>query len=58
MVTDTEFNYLLNELERMKDVLRQIGYPKRGTDEENMDIYDAASLIQSNFNIQELEESI
>lgn len=40
--------------ERFKALLRQIGYPKRGTDEENMDIYDAAKLIQSNFSVDDL----
>lgn len=56
MVTDTEFNYLLKEHEKAKDLLRQIGYPKRGTDEEKMDIYDASRLIQSNFSIDDLED--
>ncbi len=40
--------------ERLKDLLRQIGYPRRGTDEEKMDIFDAAKLIQSNFTAIEL----
>lgn len=40
---------------RYKDLLRQIAYPRRGTDEENMDIYEAGKLIQSNFSLEELE---
>ena len=41
---------------RFKDLLRQIGYPRRGTEEEYMDIQDAANLIQSNFSIDDLEQ--
>jgi hypothetical protein len=41
--------------ERVKDLLRQIAYPRRGTDEEKMDIFDAAKLIQSNFTVDELD---
>jgi hypothetical protein len=40
--------------ERFKDLLRRIAYPRRGTDEEKMDIFDAAKLIQSNFTAEEL----
>lgn len=40
--------------ERFKDLLRQIAYPKRGTEEDRMDIFDAAKLIQSNFTADEL----
>lgn len=42
-------------IERFKDLLRQIGYPRRGTEEENMDIYAAAKLIQADFSSEELE---
>ena len=42
---------------RLKDLLRQIAYPRCGTDEENMDIYEAAKLIQSNFSLEELDET-
>lgn len=41
---------------RFKDLLRQIAYPRRGTEEENMDIFAAAKLIQSNFTIDELSD--
>ena len=41
-------------ISRLKDLLMQIGYPQRGTEEENMDIFDAANLIQSNFTSAEL----
>lgn len=55
-----ETSQLLLNAERIKssryaDLLRQIGYPKRGTDEEKMDIFDAARLIQSNFSVEDLE---
>lgn len=40
---------------RFKDLLRQIAYPRRGTEEEYMDINDASMLIQSNFSLDELE---
>jgi hypothetical protein len=56
MVTDAEFNNLINENKRLKDLLRQIGYPMRGTDEDLMDIYDAGKLIQSNFSLKQLED--
>lgn len=39
---------------RFKDLLRQIAYPSRG-DEENMDIHEAAKLIQSNFDLNDFE---
>lgn len=32
-------------IDRLKDLLRQIGYPKRGTEEEAMDIFDASKLM-------------
>lgn len=40
--------------DRLKDLLRQIAYPRRGTDEEKMDIFDASKLIQSNFSCDDL----
>ena len=40
---------------RFKDLLRQIAYPRRGTEEEYMDIDDAAVLIQANFSLDELD---
>lgn len=45
------------KLEKMKEVLRIIAYPKRGTSEETDFVYldDAATFIQSNFDLQELE---
>lgn len=41
--------------DRFKDLLLQIGYPKRGTEEEDRDIFDAAKLIQSNFSLNDLQ---
>lgn len=48
---------LRHQNERFKDLLRQIGYPRRGTEEECMDIFDAARLIQVNFSLQDLSPS-
>lgn len=42
--------------DRYRDILRQIGYPKRGTEEERMDIFEAAKLIQSNFFLKDLQD--
>lgn len=42
---------------RFKDLLRQIAYPRRGTEEESMDIFDAAQLIQANFTADELRDN-
>lgn len=41
---------------RFRDLLRQIAYPRRGSEEEKMDIFDAAKLIQSNFTAEELSD--
>jgi hypothetical protein len=40
---------------RMADLLIIIGYPRRGTEEENIDIYDASNMIQKNFSLSELQ---
>ena len=45
---------LIAENARLKDLLRQIAYPRRGTEEDRMDIFDAAKLIQDNFTAEEL----
>jgi hypothetical protein len=39
---------------RFKYLLKQIAYPRRGTEEDRMDIFDAAKLIQDNFTAEEL----
>lgn len=41
---------------RYRDLLRQIAYPRRGTDEERMDIFDIAKLIQANFSLDDLTD--
>jgi len=46
---------LVAENARFKDLLRQIAYPRRGTEEERMDFFDAVNLIQSNFTEEELK---
>ena len=38
-----------------KKLLRVIAYPQRGTDEELMDIFQAADLIRADFTSEELE---
>ena len=53
LVQEIESNEYI--ISRYKDLLSQIAYPQRGTDQENMDINDAAKLIQSNFSMKELE---
>jgi len=38
-----------------KKLLRIVAYPQRGTDEELMDIWSAANLIQAAYTLEELE---
>jgi hypothetical protein len=38
----------------MQEALRVIGYPKRGTEEENMDLDAIAKYVQQNFTRLEL----
>ena len=40
--------------EKMQEALRIIGYPRRGTEEENMGIEDIAKFIYDNFTKKEL----
>jgi hypothetical protein len=59
-MTNSEFEIrcevlrLKTNSDRFKDLLRQIAYPRRGSEEENMDIFDAVKLIRSNFTAEEL----
>lgn len=46
---------LLNERNQMADLLCRIAYPRRGTPDEQMGIYDATALIQGVFSILDLE---
>ena len=41
-------------LEKMQEVLAIVGFPRRGTEEEDMDRYDLAKLVQDNFSRKEL----
>jgi hypothetical protein len=41
--------------ERFKDLLRQIAYPRFGTEEDKMDREDCAELIQANFTMADLD---
>ena len=43
------------ENQRLRDILRQIAYPKRGTAEESATLQDFADLIQSTFTLEQLE---
>jgi hypothetical protein len=36
-------------------MLRQIAYPRRGTEEEEWDIHNAAVMIQMKFSLNQLE---
>lgn len=40
---------------KMKKMLKKIAYPKRGTEEEKIDICDAAIMISSVFSLDQLE---
>lgn len=46
---------LFRKNERFKEILRQIAYPRRGTEEEARDIFDYAKIIQDNFSLEDLE---
>lgn len=41
-------------LEKMQEVLAIIGFPRRGTEEEDMDRLEIAKLVQDNFSRKEL----
>jgi hypothetical protein len=41
-------------LEKMQEALAMIGFPKRGTEEENLDDQDMANYVQQNFSRKEL----
>lgn len=45
------------EIEQMKELLRRIAYPRRGTEEAGMDIYEAAAAIQAAFTLEQLESA-
>ena len=40
--------------EKMQEALSAIGFPARGTDEENWDIGDISKFVQQNFTRKEL----
>lgn len=44
-------------LEKYAVLLRKIAYPRRGTDDEQLDIYSAAALIQASFTAEDLGRS-
>lgn len=47
---------LAHENRLMRKILRQIGFPRRGTEEFEMDIYRAAELIQSRWTLHDLDQ--
>lgn len=40
---------------RLRELLKMAAYPKRGTEEENMDIQRFADIVQSIYTIEQLE---
>lgn len=52
---DREIEVLTAENTALKKLLHVIAYPRRGTEEEQMDIFQAASLIQAAYTSEELE---
>lgn len=43
------------EVIKMRALLKRIGYPARGTRDDDMTIYDAAELVQKEFTLEQLE---
>ena len=44
-----------DELKRMKSLLKMAAYPARGTDENSLDIYEFAKIVQSVYSLADLE---
>lgn len=45
----------LKQREQMAEVLRVAAYPRRGTDEEEMTVFEIIEMIQANFKLEDLE---
>jgi hypothetical protein len=43
------------QIDRMADLLQRIAFPRHGSDDEDMSIFDAAKLIQETFSSEQLE---
>ena len=43
------------KMKAMKNILRMIAYPKRGTEEQELDIFKLAELIQKVYSLEDLE---
>jgi hypothetical protein len=43
------------ENQRLRDILRQIAYPKRGTEEESATLQGFADMIQATYTLEQLE---
>jgi hypothetical protein len=49
-------HYVCNEcLSKMRQILREIAYPRRGTPEETWNIDDVAVMIQTRWTLDQLE---
>jgi hypothetical protein len=47
---------LNDEVVRLKSLLRMAAYPRRGTDEESLDIFNFANVVQSVYTSESLGE--
>ena len=45
-----------DDILKMAEALRAIGYPRRGTTEEAMDLDEIAKYVQANFSLDDLAE--
>ena len=48
------FQDAITDILRMAEVLRVIGYPQRGTDEESMNLDNIAKYVHENFSMDDL----
>jgi len=59
-MSDSALIYALDDAKhdilKLAEIVRMIGFPRRGTEEESFDIFDASKLILSNFTLEELME--
>ena len=46
---------LAAEIQRLRNILRQIAYPKRGTAEESSTLQEFADTIQATYTLEQLE---
>ena len=54
---DAQGSYICNDcIKIMKSILRKIAYPRRGTNEQDIDIYEAAMIIQAKFSLDRFDD--